>query len=165
MKGKQDKQKLYHDKETVQLRTFKIDDCVRVKNHQHQKIKWLPGKVVQVSGSHTYLVQMQGSGKMRYTHVDQMLPLDESVFQSPIVGITVPVPSFEPSVITTPSQIVASDITVTNSQSRDIPPHNNTSTPELHNDARQNIPQTPVTPPIILRRSVREIKPRQILDL
>lgn len=98
---------------------------------------------------------------MRYTHIDQMLPLNKSVFNQPEAGNDL-VHEFVPSVVTTPRGMLSNATSSATSQTReDSPQQTNTSISEV-------LPINPYpTPnrPIALRRSSRVIKPRQILDL
>ena len=56
VQSKMDMQKKHHDTGT-KLRTFKLNDGVYVKDFPHPK-KWAPGKIVEVRGPLSYLVEL-----------------------------------------------------------------------------------------------------------
>ena len=62
-------QKKHHDTGT-KLRTFKLNDGVYVKDFPHPK-KWAPGKLVEVRGSFSYLVELC-DGRVVRRHVDAL---------------------------------------------------------------------------------------------
>ena len=77
VESKQEKQRTYHDQGRVKERTLQVDQKVRVKSHENNLVKWLPGKVVKVCGPRTYIVHVYKNGKNRYVHIDHIFPSQE----------------------------------------------------------------------------------------
>lgn len=64
------KQKLNHDR-SKPLRTFEVGDTVFAENFTNTPPKWLPGKVVKVTGPLSYQIELQ-SGILVRRHVDSV---------------------------------------------------------------------------------------------
>ncbi|XP_060076454.1 uncharacterized protein LOC132556082 [Ylistrum balloti] len=74
---KQMMQKEHHDKGRVKVRSFVVNQTVRVRNFRGGLEKWVPGKIVKQLGPLTYLVRV--GPIIRYAHVDHIVSSGEEI--------------------------------------------------------------------------------------
>ncbi|XP_060075136.1 uncharacterized protein K02A2.6-like [Ylistrum balloti] len=70
-------QKKHHDKGRVKVRSFVVNQTVRVRNFRGGLEKWVPGKIVKQLGPLTYLVRV--GPNIRYAHVDHVVSSGEEI--------------------------------------------------------------------------------------
>jgi hypothetical protein len=151
----QEASKKQSDRDNPVMRTFDLNQPVKVRNARGGNVKWLPGVVVDIKGPNTYLVRVPGNSR-RFVHADHLIPDDsrtkaESVpnFREVVPEILkdVKMPVAEPKVVS--ETVNKPDVVVENSE---IAP----------------CVQSPVvkpSTPVPLRRSTRFVKAPQKLDL
>ena len=72
-------QKWHHDNGRVELRAFKLDEAVLVRNWRHGVERWIPGRITQVKGPPTYLVRC--GNQERFVHVRSLEEDRKPVFK------------------------------------------------------------------------------------
>ena len=157
--------KKQHDGNNPVMRTFDLNQPVKVKNARGGKVKWLPGVIVDIKGPSTYLVRVPGNSR-RFVHADHLIPddsqdktkpvLPELESELPEVPSDVPVPDIEPAVVV--EQGSTSDPVVANGEIVHVPDRNVSPSVVRPETVK---PSTPVS----LRRSSRVKKVPQKLDL
>ena len=70
--------KKHHDGEKPKMRSFDLNQRVKVRNVRGGKEKWIPGVIVAVKGPLTYLVKVPGNSR-RFVHADHIIPDDSIV--------------------------------------------------------------------------------------
>ena len=70
--------KKHHDGEKPKMRSFDLNQTVKVRNVRGGKEKWIPGVIVAVKGPLTYLVRVPGNSR-RFVHADHIIPDDSIV--------------------------------------------------------------------------------------
>ena len=68
------------------MRSFDLNQRVKVRNVRGGKEKWIPGVIVAVKGPLKYLVRVPGNST-RFVHADHIIP-DDICYGSPQATIT-----------------------------------------------------------------------------
>ncbi len=162
VENRQAASKRQQDGDSPRMRSFDLNQSVRVRNVRGGKEKWIPGVIVDIKGPSTYLVRVPGNSR-RFVHADHLIP-DETVvrqddqFQrsqseygkAPVLPEPKSVEQ-EPRDIVIPSSVVPTSI-----EPSSVSP----STPKkIAKPAIVSESLNPSSPAVPLRRSSRVVKP------
>ena len=70
--------KKHHDGEKPNMRSFDLNQRVKVRNVRGGTENWIPGVIVAVKGPLIYLVRVPGNSR-RFVHADHIIPDDSIV--------------------------------------------------------------------------------------
>ena len=145
----------------VKLGELVKGDTVHVRNHRGGQEKWIPGKIIRRLGPLTYLVQVRV--QRPYVQVDHLRLTAESDSYRSVSENTVPMIPNVLGSVSVPSPL--SDQSVCQPVSV---PQNTEKEPDPSVREQQDttvVSSTPLSIPVVIRRSGRRTKKRDILDL
>jgi hypothetical protein len=151
--------KKQRDGQNPKMRSFDLNQTVKVRNVRGGKEKWIPGVIVDVKGPSTYLVRVPGNSR-RFVHADHLVPSENDC--EPRVDLSVlPEPKGVVDPIESKVQIPVSEV-----MKQTVPKNEVLQEPTVVETENVQVPvRSPVPAVVPLRRSSRTVKSPERLDL
>ncbi len=151
--------KKQRDGHNPKMRSFDLNQSVKVRNVRGGKEKWIPGVIVDVKGPSTYLVRVPGNSR-RFVHADHLVP-SENDCEPRVEFPVLPEPKSVVDPIESKVQIPVSDLV-----KQTVPKHEVVQKPKVVETENVQVPvRSPVPAVVPLRRSSRTVRPPERLDL